>query len=345
MHAYENSIHGTCIFFLSYHGKIWYNSIKFFFMPLKNIRKNEVFMNIIEYENYQEKKTHGSLSFPYTTYPCSIPLDFPRVPLHWHDEMEIIYIKKGFGIVTVDLVTFQVSAGDILVIIPGKLHSIDQAPEQSMEYENIIFQTDMIFFRQEDICVTDYFLPLMQRHVEIPTYLPAGWEFYREAAACLDAADELCKNRPFAYQLSVKAQLFQFFYVLFSHSVQVKLSPGSAKNRALDKTKLILKYIETHYAENLTIKEMAEACGFSQSHFMKFFKNSFGTSFVAYLKEYRLTMAARLLLSSCASVLMVAQETGFDNLSYFNRSFKAMYGVTPRQFRRGDHDTGQSSPI
>ena len=68
---------------------------------------------------------------------------------------------------------------------------------------------------------------------------------------------------------------------------------------------------------------------------MKFFKSSFGTSFVSYLKEYRLTKAARLLVSSSGSVLTIAQETGFDNLSYFNRSFKKMYGVTPRQFRDG----------
>ncbi len=52
-------------------------------------------MNILEYENYQEKKSHGSESFPYITYPCSIPLDFERVPAHWHDETEIIYIKKA----------------------------------------------------------------------------------------------------------------------------------------------------------------------------------------------------------------------------------------------------------
>lgn len=104
---------------------------------------------------------------------------------------------------------------------------------------------------------------------------------------------------------------------------------GPVKSRSLDKAKLIFKYIESHYAENLTIKEMAEVCGFSQSHFMKFFKTCFGTSFVSYLREYRLTAAARLLLSSSSPVLTVAQETGFDNLSYFNRSFKAMYGTTP----------------
>ncbi len=295
-------------------------------------------MSITEYENYQEKKSHGALTFPYTTYPCSIPLDFSRVPLHWHDETEIVYIKKGQGIITADFITYEMSAGGILVILPGQLHSIEQKKGCSMEYENIIFRLDMLFPRQEDLCVNEYFLPLLQRQVEIPVCLTQEWEDYEKAAACLDQADELCSRKPTAYQLSVKAQLFQFFYILFSHSVSVGTAHIPVKSRALDKAKLILKYIETHYAENLTIKEMAEACGFSQSHFMKFFKNCFGSSFVSYLREYRLTVAARLLLSSSSPVLTVAQETGFDNLSYFNRSFKAMYGVTPRQYREGDHE-------
>jgi AraC-like DNA-binding protein len=68
---------------------------------------------------------------------------------------------------------------------------------------------------------------------------------------------------------------------------------------------------------------------------MRYFKETMGTSFVDYLKEYRLTMAARLLLSSDSSILAIASEVGFDNLSYFNRSFKKQYKVTPSQYRRG----------
>ena len=67
---------------------------------------------------------------------------------------------------------------------------------------------------------------------------------------------------------------------------------------------------------------------------MKFFKNTFGTSFTAYLNEYRLTMASRLLLASEDSILAVAAECGFENLSYFNRRFKDRFGMTPSEFRR-----------
>lgn len=289
-------------------------------------------MNIIQYENYHEKKNHVEPDFPYITYPCSIPLDFPKVPLHWHDEMEMIYIKKGCGIVSIDFTVYHVRAGDILIVIPGQLHTIEQEPGERMEYENIIFQLSMLTPLHGDTCGEEYFIPMLQRRLVLPSYLHPGCEFYPEAAACLDQADQLCFHRPAAYQMSVKGHLFQLFFILFSHACgQAAASPNQ---KSLEKTKMILKHMETHYAEKLTIKEMAEACGFSQSHFMKFFKGAMGTSFTSYLNEYRLTMASRLLLSSSVPILTIAGETGFDNLSYFNRSFKQMFGMTPREFRR-----------
>ena len=60
----------------------------------------------------------------------------------------------------------QIRSGDILVVLPGQLHSIDQADGRTMEYENIIFHTNMLFSRQEDVCFNQYFLPLMQRQIQ-----------------------------------------------------------------------------------------------------------------------------------------------------------------------------------
>lgn len=288
-------------------------------------------MDIIQYENYQEKKAHGDAGFPYITYPCSIPLDFSRVPLHWHEEMEIVYIKKGRGIVSIDFTSYHVEAGDILIIVPGQLHAIDQEPENSMEYENIIFQLSMFTSRHGDACTEEYFMPMLAQQLIIPCYVNRECAFYAEAAACLDQADLLCDHRPQAYQISVKSQLFQLFFILFSHAC--KQEAPSKNSKTLEKTKLILKYIETHYAEKISIKDMAEACGFSQSHFMKFFKATVGTSFTSYLNDYRLTMASRLLVSSSATILEIAADTGFENLSYFNRVFKQTFLMTPREYR------------
>lgn len=287
-------------------------------------------MNILEYENTQEIKNHGLADFPFNIYLCSIPLDFPLVPAHWHNDMEIIYIKKGKGIITVDLEPFTAEQGDIIVVPPGQLHSIEPIDGYAMEYENIIFQLNMLMAVQGDICTEKFFQPLLQRQIAIVNHYPPDSPIYPILSGCLDAMDNICREFASGYEFAIKGQLFTFFYALVS-SVPTPLSKH--QNKSLDRLKDILKYVETNYADKISIADAAEICGFSQSHFMKFFKNNMAVSFTDYLNDYRLTMAARLLVSSSDTIVNVAAESGFDNLSYFNRLFKRKYGCTPTAFR------------
>ncbi len=289
-------------------------------------------MNILEYENYQEKVSHGDLTFPYITYPCSIPLDFPQVPMHWHDEMEFIYVKKGSGIVTVDFIQYIVDTGTIVLIIPGQLHSIEQLADATMEYENIIFHPNILLSKTTDACNTDFLLPLLNGSISVPTVYKLGTSFYSEIATCIDANDEIRKTFPKGYQLYLKGQLFTLFYVLISR--YAISSVGQKGEKSLEHLKQILKYIENNYMNKITIADVAAEVNLSQSHFMKYFKNTMGTSFIDYLNEYRLTMASRLLLSSEATILVISEEVGYENLSYFNRAFKKRFGMTPSAYRK-----------
>ena len=287
-------------------------------------------MNILEYQRYQEKISWKPFISIY--HICARSLDFSYVPIHWHDEMELIYIKKGHGIITVDFTQYQVSAGTLALIIPGQLHSIEQYENESMEYENIIFHPQILLSKQTDTCSTDYFSPLMDGTLTVPVLYQPGDPYYGKISACVDANDEISKTNPPAYQLFIKSQLFMLFYILFN-----KCSSRNAQKKdykSLEKMKLILKFVENNYMEKITIEDVAKEVSLSQSHFMKYFKNTMGTSFIDYLNEYRLTMASRLLISSDSSVLDIAAEVGFDNLSYFNRSCKKRFQQTPREYRK-----------
>ena len=290
-------------------------------------------MNILEYENYHESKIHGELVFPYNTYLCSIPLDFAKVPSHWHDEMEIIYIKKGHGMVTVDFRSYQVEANNIVLILPGQLHSIEQYEDCSMEYENIIFHPGMLLPKKPDVASMEFIHPLLHGKVTVPTVFTPVYPYYKDVVAPIDACDEICKTKPQGYELFIKSQLFQLFFVLENKCRNYGKKPNNRKT--LEKMKVILKYIENNYAQKISVADAAEIAGFSESHFMRYFKETMGTSFVEYLKDYRLTMAARLLLASDTSILSISEDVGFENLSYFNRAFKKKYQVTPSQYRKG----------
>lgn len=86
---------------------------------------------------------------------------------------------------------------------------------------------------------------------------------------------------------------------------------------------------------SISIDEISAVSGFSASHFMRFFKSAMGTSFTSYLSSYRLSMAARLLMLTNDSILDIALSCGYENLSYFNRSFKKRYKKTPSDTAEG----------
>lgn len=287
-------------------------------------------MNLLEYENYEEKKTHFDASFPYNTYLCCIPQDFLSVPLHWHQEMEIIYIKKGCGTVSVDLSSATVNEGDIILVAPGQLHGISQYENARLEYENILFDLTMLVSKSNDSSL-GFFAPLQHSNILSKNIYTPQDEKYPAIARCLDQADEVCKTFPHAYQLAIKSCLYALFYEIFTS--QKEAATSKVQLASLEKLKLILKYVENHFQEKITIHQIAGFCDYSPSHFMKYFKNAMGMSFITYLNDYRLTMAARLLLASDSTILSVSQEVGFENLSHFNRSFKKKFAQTPGAYR------------
>ena len=77
-------------------------------------------------ERLRETKHHGAVRFPFNIYPCTIPGDFLQVPLHWHDSMELVYVKKGSGIVQVGVNAYPAEQGDIYIFAPGTLHALHQ---------------------------------------------------------------------------------------------------------------------------------------------------------------------------------------------------------------------------
>lgn len=289
-------------------------------------------MNIPEYESYHEKKSHFDADFPYNTYLCSIPLDFMQVPLHWHDEVEFIYIKKGTGAISVDLTTYEVHADDIAIILPGQLHAITSLPDQSMEYENIIFHPTLLESSGSDPSFYSFLMPLFTMRFGCPSILTKKDSAYATVRGCLDKNDHICMGFPAGYPLAIKGNLFALFFALYTSYSDKKRISTAGKN--IEKLKSVIKYVELNYASPMTISQMADLAGFSESHFMKYFKNTMGVPFTSYLNSYRLTMAARLLLQSDDTILSIASEVGFDNLSYFNRAFKKQFGMTPSAYRQ-----------
>ncbi len=283
-------------------------------------------------ESLHETKRHTQAMFPYNVYPCTIPQDLPAVLLHWQDTMEIIYIKKGSGTAQVDLVSFDVQGGTIVFVPPGHLHSLRNHPGVRMEYENIIFDLSFLGTALLDVCSQKYLQPLLNHKIRFPRSVCPDTPGYEKIAGCLDEADDLCRRRCEGFELGVKACILRLFSFLFELG-EAKLLPVAA-SRDTEKLKTLLNFLEQNYPGPLGVSDAARVCGYSSSHFMRWFKQTAGTSFNRHLNGYRLEKALDQIRNTDRSILEIAQGCGFDNLSNFNRQFKKQYGITPRDARK-----------
>ena len=261
-------------------------------------------------ENLRETKQHGAAWFPFNIYPCTIPKDFPQVALHWQDSMELVFVKKGRGIVQAGLTSYTAEAGEIYIFAPGVLHALRQQPGEVMEYENIIFDLELLG-GAGDVCAEKYLLPLQSGRLALPPRLtPDDWG-YTWAVRCLHAAEEFNRLQDVGYELCIKGELLLFLASLVGRDGD--LPPADTPDTR--RLKIVVQLINEQYANELHMTDAAAACGCSPSHFMRWFKKMTGQGFTEYLNEHRLNAAADALRGSSDTVLAVAEQCGFENLS------------------------------
>lgn len=280
-------------------------------------------------ERLRETKHHGAVRFPFNIYPCTIPGDFRQVAVHWQDSMELVYIKRGSGLVQTGAQVCTAQSGDIFVLTPGTLHAIRQIESCTMEYENIIFDVELLG-GAEDLCAEKYLLPLQSGRLALPEHITPDEVWYPQAADCLKEAEEANRCKQFGYELCIKGALLRFLALLIAQS---KALPPAEK-ASTQRLRAVLQWISAHYSEPVCVADAAALCQCSPNHFMRWFRQMTGQTFIIFLREYRLNAAAEALRTTEDTILSISEQCGFENLSYFNREFKAHFGMTPREYRK-----------
>lgn len=284
----------------------------------------------LEYHLLNESKNHVNELFPINIYLCSIPRDFKQVSPHWHEEMELIIIKKGKGVIAVDTQPREVVAGDIIIIRPGQIHSIHQEEQNKMEYENIFFTPSLLYSQLETVKISNYFQSYFKLKTNFRWLIDKDCSYHKDLLNIVSTIDDISHHQPMYYELALKAKLLEFFFILFSK--QEKELPLQSIKSILTLKEIIL-YIEKEYQNDITPSDVAQYINFSTSHFMKFFKQHTHMTFTQYLNQYRLNKASQLLQTTNLPVLDISIQVGFNNLSYFNRLFKAHFNTSPLKIR------------
>ena len=281
-------------------------------------------------KNLQEKKLHGRPDFPFAVYPGRLPEFGREYPLHWHEELELICIHSGIGVVTVQARQFVVREGDLILVPPQQVHSIRQHREEEMHYHTVLFRLSLL---EQSPRVANYTAVLLDKTKTHPVFLQKGSELNSLLRPSVGQLLEYREKRDTAFDLLVYAQMYTSLYHIVRHCGE-EAAEQVRKSANYEKLRELLTWLKVQYPNAITVSQAAARCGFSESHFMRLFRELTGTSFAQYVKQLRLTAAADLLRTTGDRVGEIAESTGFHNLSYFTRAFSEKYHMSPGDYRK-----------
>ncbi|HFI0357032.1 TPA: helix-turn-helix domain-containing protein [Streptococcus suis] len=283
--------------------------------------------------NFKHAVDYDSQLLPYKFYHTSVMNGIPDVLFHWHNEFEINYVYGGTARYHIDYDYFNSQAGDIILIRPNAPHSIHPIEQRGHETDTLLFHLDMLGASHLDKTSMLYLQPLQTDVFKCVPRIQAQDPGYAEIRQCLLTIFELVRHQPPYFELPLKSRLFDLFYLLYRHRYIVRKNTDDMY-RKNEKLRLLIEYIQQHYADNLTIEELANRMGYTKTHFMTVFKQQTGTSCMEFIIQVRLRAATELLTNTLKPVLEIATEVGFNNLSNFNRQFKQYYHTTPSNYRK-----------
>lgn len=284
-----------------------------------------------EFLKHEEKKRHGDIMFPYAKYPTAIPYCYSCFPIHWHAEMEIIFVNEGNCFYIVNSQKLLIEKGDILIISPSILHSFYQNEDNIFLGDTYVFDLNIIN-NNIDICNSKYFNPLLNNECNPYSLIKKCNPAYRKCSKILKEVNKLSEEKNEFFEIKIKSRLLDLFYIFFTENI-ITLSTKPKEDRTAKQTKEILKFIEENYTNNLSLEVISKKFGISLYHLAHIFKTTTGMSCIDYLIDYRLSVAANMLSQNNLPVLNIALDTGFNNISYFNRAFKKKFSVTPTKYR------------
>ncbi|MEG1687095.1 MAG: AraC family transcriptional regulator [Angelakisella sp.] len=250
------------------------------------------------------------ITFHFDRITLGRPIGFS---LHWHEHVEILLFTTGGATLQLDGVPIACAAGDVAVINSNVSHQMLEKPVESAYHCLIINKQFCDFFG----------IPLDSLHVQ------EHISDERVRGLILSIAKEMAEQHDL-YKVRVQAYALELMVLLArEYSCPVALSKASGN---VQKQKLIKKsigYITAHYEELLTVEAISEHVGLSKYYFCRSFKEITGQRVFDYINLMRCTQARRLLGTGQYNISESAYASGFNNLSYFTRTYRRFMGVPP----------------
>lgn len=238
-------------------------------------------------------------------------LDFPA---HIHEDIELVFTKKGGGNAFCDGKKYLLSANSVFLVFPNQVHHYSE-------------------------CVNGEYVVLIIKPIDLLGYGNI-FEEYTPASSLYEFAggddrgvfhlmkSALSEFESDGYSMIISAYLTALFGKLFK-CFEINKSKATS-----DTVSRILSYCASHYKENITIEQVAKSLHLSRSSVSHIFGKRLNINFCDYINSLRLSDAVNLLQNGNYSVTEISFMSGFPTVRTFNRAFQKRYGISPSKFKK-----------
>jgi AraC-like DNA-binding protein/mannose-6-phosphate isomerase-like protein (cupin superfamily) len=258
------------------------------------------------------EKIHSSDN-DYFWYTKRINSDF-AFPLHLHQNYEFVYVEYGEMNVRICDKEFCVSKGEGVLILPEQPHALS-SPAHSMSWI-VIFSHDHI--------------PELRRAVHTdgaryPIIIPEDKDLYFRIEK---AENDSFKRRSILYSLAA-------LYLENEYAEYLDIQSNSLVRRIAD-------YLDLHYTEPITLEKMSSDLGYNYRYVSGVVNKFFRLSFLGVVNRYRVNYACDLLVNTEKGITEISMICGFESTRSFNRNFRSITGVSPRDYRSGRREANET---
>lgn len=274
---------------------------------------------------------HGKTPFPIACYHDNLAEG--AVPWHWHEELEAAVVTEGEAIVAVDSQRYRLRAGEGFFINSGVLHGCWNFGSDACRFHSMCFHPRLVGGSVDSVYWTNYLRPLLENDSVKGIILKQDTEWHRDILQLIESVWRKFVEEEPGYEFAVRDLLSQVIFQIVNHVGRTVSQPSIKALRNGARIKQMLQYIHDHYSEEIDLEQIAGSASVSESECLRCFRSMISTTPVRYLKSYRLQRAAELLKNTEEKVVDIGVQCGFQDMSYFAKSFRRGYGCSPSEFR------------
>ena len=278
---------------------------------------------MVSRQQYEEHSERDFLAVPLASYH----FDEVLIPLHWHRELELIQTETA-GSIELEGQSCPYSAGDILCVNRGILH---RTSEPMGKADLLVFHLRILLSPLLEQDASLFLNQLEKGSLLLPVRIGRSEAGYSDLSRGLMDCISCIGTKEPGWELRIQTGLLHLLELFWKngHLAKTVIRPYNPQAGAVKES---ITFMNRHFGQDLTIRQLSEQAALSPSHYIRVFRLYTGQTPFAFLNDLRLEKAVACLRQGM-TVTETAMQVGISNISYFIRLFCKKYGQTPKQYQ------------